>query len=222
MSVWKTKDLNMGGKGIRNLSYANIADQVKFIDTIKFYHEPLYDLAASMEPTEKENIKRSIARFSFNYSTITFDNKRSVIDCLSDGKGVIPYEMIMKWEDLNTAPTLEFFPKTAFYSSLKNSNITDQEYQDVQKLFNLMKMSNLSDLNAMYTFQGTIILTEIFEIRSNIINPRKCSSVSTLSGAIQRDKSKVIISFSTNADIIELMEKTLIGGMSIVNTRITR
>ena len=35
-SVWRTKDLNMGGKGIRNMSYATMADQIKFIDTIKF------------------------------------------------------------------------------------------------------------------------------------------------------------------------------------------
>ena len=45
-------------------------------------------------------------------------------------------------------------------------------------------------------------------------------SASTLSGAIQRDMSKVIISFPTNADVIDLMEKTLIGGMSVVNTRL--
>ena len=38
-------------------------------------------------------------------------------------------------------------------------------------------------------------------------NPRKCSSASTLSGAIQRDMSKVIIYFPTDADVIELMEK---------------
>ena len=114
MSVWKTKDLNMGGKGIRNLSYANIGDQVKFIDTIKFYQEPLHASAASMEPTEqRRNIKRSIfvflethPRFSFKFWTLTFDNKKWVIDYLSDGKGVVPYEMIKQWEDLNTAPIL--------------------------------------------------------------------------------------------------------------------
>ena len=87
-------------------------------------------------------------------------------------------------------------------------------------------MSNLSDLNALYNFQDTIALTEIFENRSQTMqekfkfNPRKCSSASTLSGAIQRDMSKVIIYFSKNADIIELMEKTLIGGKSIINTRV--
>ena len=51
-------------------------------------------------------------------------------------------------------------------------------------------------------------------------NPRKCSSASTLSGSIQRDMSKVIISFPTNADVIALMEKTLIGDMSVVNTKV--
>ena len=51
-------------------------------------------------------------------------------------------------------------------------------------------------------------------------NPRKFSSASTLSGAIHRDMPKVIISFPTKIEIAELMEKTLIGGISVVNKRI--
>ena len=151
-----------------------------------------------------------------------------MVDYLLGGKRVIPYEMIKQWEDLIIASTLKekFFAKVAFYSSLKNSTITDEEYEDVQKLFSLTKMSNLSDLNALYNFQDTIILAEISENRASIMhkkfgcNPLRCSSASTLSGAIQRHTSKVIISFTTNADIIELMEKTLIGGMSIVSARV--
>ena len=151
-----------------------------------------------------------------------------MVDYLSGGKGVIPYEMIKQWEDLNIAPTLNenFLAKTAFYSSLKNSIITDQEYEHAQKLFLLMKMSNLSDLNALCNFQDMIILAEIFENRASIMhqkfgyNPLRCSSAITLSGAIQRHTSKVIISFPTNADIVELTEKTLIGGMNIANTRV--
>ena len=143
------------------MSYASIADQVKFIDTIKFYQEPLHALAASMEPTEHENIKKSISkflethhRFRFKYSLLSFENKKWVVDYLSGGKCVIPYEMIKQWEDLNIAPTpnKNFFAKTVFFSSLKNSTITDQEYEDVQKLFYLMRMCNLSDLNALYNF----------------------------------------------------------------------
>ena len=87
-------------------------------------------------------------------------------------------------------PKQIFFVKTTFFSSLKNFTITDEEYEDAQKLFSLMKMSNLSDLNALYNFQDTIILAEIFENRASIMhqkfnyNPLKCSSASTLSRAI--------------------------------------
>ena len=214
-----------------NASYASLNS---LIDTIKFHQEPLHTLTASMEPTEYENIRKSLTRFletyprfRFKYFTLSFENKKWVVDYLSGGKGVIPYEMIKQWKDLNIAPNANenFFAKFAFFSTLKNSNIIDEEYEDVQNLFSLMKMSNLSDLNALYNFQDTIILAEIFHNRATIMhekfgyNPLKCSSASTLSGAIQRHMSEVVLSHPINADIVELMEKTLIGGMSVVNTR---
>ena len=145
---------------------------------------------------------------------------------MSSGKRIMPYESIKSWEDLNRSPGNDFFRKTDFYSTLKNTTISDEEYNYVKKLFNLLKMQTLSDLNALYNFQDTIILCKIFENRAENMhqklkfNPRKCSSGSTLSGAINRDMSKVIISFPTKAEIVELMEKTLIGGVSVVNTRI--
>ena len=235
LPVWKTKDLNIGGKGIRNISYANIADQIKFIDTITFYQESLDKLANSMEPIEQENIRKSLINFlesnqrlKLKWSISNVEEKQWVLDYLSGGKVVIPYEMLKEWEDLNAEPSAnkEFFSKTSFYLSLKKSMVSDQEYEDVQKLYKMMNMSNLSDLNALYNFQDTIILAEIFENRARTMyqklsyNPLKCSSASTLSGAIQRLQSKCILSFPTSADIIELMEKTLIGGMSIINTRV--
>ena len=81
-------------------------------------------------------------------------------------------------------------------------------------------------MNALYNFQDTIILAEIFENGSQSMpekckfNRRKCSFASTLSGAIQGDMSKLIIYFPTNADVNALMEKSLRGGMSVVNTRV--
>lgn len=51
-------------------------------------------------------------------------------------------------------------------------------------------------------------------------NPRRCNSVSTLSGCIHRSQGKFIIALPTIAEIIELSEKTLIGGFSSVNTRL--
>ena len=62
----------MDGKGIKNLNYANISDQIKFIDKIKFYQEPLSTLAKSVESNEKENIKKFLIVFLETHPTYSF------------------------------------------------------------------------------------------------------------------------------------------------------
>ena len=82
LSVWRTKNLSIGGKGINNLNYANIGDQIKFIDTINFYQERLSKIAKNTEPSEKENIKKSLIVFlethpnyCFKYNLLPSENK---------------------------------------------------------------------------------------------------------------------------------------------------
>ena len=52
-------------------------------------------------------------------------------------------------------------------------------------------------------------------------NPRKCISASKLSGCIQREQSKIILALPTNNTIMEAFEKTLTGGFSCFNTRLS-
>ena len=84
-------------------------------------------------------------------------------------------------------------------------------------------MRNLSDINDLYNAQDVILLCEIIENRIQLMqdkygfNPRKCNSASTLSGSIERDLSKIIISLLTNNERIELFQKTLTEGFSCVN-----
>ena len=51
-------------------------------------------------------------------------------------------------------------------------------------------------------------------------NPRKCNSASKLSGCIQREQSKIILAPPTNNTIMDV-EKTLTGGFTCVNTRLS-
>ena len=69
------------------------------------------------------------------------------------------------------------------------------------------------------------ILCKIFEKRATQLqnlfkyNPRKCNSASGSSGCVQRLQSKCVIALPTDAEIVRIFEKTLIGGYSCVNTR---
>ena len=130
------------------------------------------------------------------------------------------------WLIVDLEPEGKFFKKIDFYSSLKNKIVSDKEYEDVKKLFTILKMRNIGDLNELYNFEDAIMLCKIIWIKVSLMNkkwkfnPRRCNSVSTLIGCIHRSQGKFIIALPTIGEIIELSAKTLIGGFSLVNTRL--
>lgn len=54
--MWKTKNLPVWGSNLTNVNYANIGDQVKFINSMKFYHQNLEKLEETVTMSEKEKI----------------------------------------------------------------------------------------------------------------------------------------------------------------------
>ena len=50
---------------------------------------------------------------------------------------------------------------------MKDSTISDQDYQNVKKFYTMLKLKNLGELNHVYNFQDIITLCEIFEQRSS-------------------------------------------------------
>ena len=156
------------------------------------------------------------------------DQKNKIIKIIVSGKGVIPYEKIETIDSLSQKPEDGiFFSKDEFFSSLKNKMVDDESYENAKQLFIILKMRDLSDLNDLYNAQDVIILLEIIENRFQKIqdktgyNPRIINSASKLSGCIQREKSKCILALPIDNTQMEIFEKTLCGGFSSVNTRLS-
>ena len=146
---------------------------------------------------------------------------------IAEGKGVMPYEKITDIHSLSEiVPEDDFFKHTEFHSSLKQCNISLEEYENVKFLYKKLQMRNLGDMNDLYDVQDVIILCEITENRFEQMyqkfgfNPRKCNSASTSSGCIQRETSKVIITLPTNFEHAAIFEKTLTGGYSCIKNRL--
>ena len=77
--------------------------------------------------------------------------------------------MITDFDSLDISADKDFFEIHQSYSSMKGTVISDEEYQNVKTFYKLLKMSNLGKLNKIYNFQGTIILCELLEHRSDIL-----------------------------------------------------
>ena len=59
LCVWRTKKLNIRGSSLTDVQYANIGNQVKLLETIKYYQQSLASLAASANEIEKANIRKN-------------------------------------------------------------------------------------------------------------------------------------------------------------------
>ena len=133
--VWRTRDIKISGKNPANISFANIDNQIMFLDTIKYFQQSLGSIAASMTDNEKLAIRRECEKFikkdpnfALNFNLCSDEEKDWVLNYLSTGKGTIPYEMITGFDSLNIEPEGgNFFLPHHFYSSLKDDVMTDEE-----------------------------------------------------------------------------------------------
>ena len=75
--------------------------------------------------------------------------------------------MTARFDSLDIASENDiFFLSHYFYSSLKDTIISKEDYELVKRLYRTLKLENLDELNKLYNFQDTIILFEMFEQRS--------------------------------------------------------
>ena len=233
LSVFRTKDVNIGGNNLTDINYASI-DNFKFIDSIKYYQTSLGQLSETTDKNEKDKIRKLAIQFlethdyfSSVWRNLTFEQREKILEIIVSGKGVIPYEKIENIHSLSIKPEDGiFFMKDEFFSTLKDEEVDNESYENAKKLFFLLQMRDLSDLNDLYNVQDVIILLEIIENRFQIIqdktnyNPRIINSASKLSGCIQREKSKCILALPINGVQMEVFEKTVCGGFSAVNNRL--
>ena len=62
-SVWETSGISIGGKIPTNVNFVIIRNQVKFIDTVKYFQQSLASLAISMTDEERKNVRKSCRNF---------------------------------------------------------------------------------------------------------------------------------------------------------------
>ena len=171
-----------------------------------YRYQSLGGLASSLNSSEKAEIRRQCHSFLLKqlslylkFLRLSQEDQDWILEYLSTGKGVLPYQMITGFDFLSISPEEEFFSEHLFYSNLKDSQISTEDYENLKKFYALMKLENLGELIKIYNFQDTIIPCEIFKKRSEPLkqifkyNPKKCNSASSFSGCVHRMKIKCSI-----------------------------
>ena len=75
-------------------------------------------------------------------------------------KGVYPYDYMDSWERFHETSLSD---KKSFYSELYLKDITDKDYEHAQKVFEELKLKNLSDYHDLHVQSDTLLLADVFE-----------------------------------------------------------
>ena len=79
-----------------------------------------------------------------------FFKKEKILKILSEGEGIITYEMINEMKSFFLTPKKDFLEKKDIYSDWKQSAVNDDEYENSKHLYHTLKMRHLGDLNELY------------------------------------------------------------------------
>ena len=102
------------GTNLVNTNFKNIANQVKCIDTSKYYPQSLSVMATTMIDQEKQSIKRELeksikkeTKLNDKFKKCSLGDQEQILNYISSGKGVILYKIITRFDSLDIAPPEE-------------------------------------------------------------------------------------------------------------------
>ena len=75
-NVWKTTQIVIGEKNPTDVNFAIIRNQVRFIDTVKYFQQSLASLAGSMTDIERENVREICQKFLAEAESCCFQMKK--------------------------------------------------------------------------------------------------------------------------------------------------
>ena len=120
--------------------------ELRFINSFTF-------VASSLDSLTNNLVKGGRKLFGFeDYSELQYN--------LLTRKGIYPYEYMSSWDKFEESqlPSIE-----AFYSNLNMSNVSDDDYENVQRVWKEFRICNLGEYHDLYLRTDVILLANVFD-----------------------------------------------------------
>ena len=127
--------------------------ELRFIDSFKF-------MASSLDSLMNNLVKGLRPASGGGRKLIGLEDYSEEQYKLLLRKGAYPYEYMSSWDKFTET---KLPPKEAFYSNLNMSNISDEDYQHAQKVWNAFSIHNLGEYHDLYLKTDVFLLANVFE-----------------------------------------------------------
>ena len=205
-----TKHIKVGSYINKEGETKPIIYKIRFIDSFKFMSTSLDSLVNNLPEEAFTNLKKYY-----------MGNKFSLVK----RKGVYPYEYMNSLERFkeNKLP-----PKESFYSTLTGEDISDEDYQHAQKVWEAFKTKSMEGYLELYNETDVLLLADVFENFRDIclenykLDPAHYFIAPSLAWDACLKMTNVKLELLTDIDMLLMVEKGIRGGVSMVSTRYSK
>ena len=156
---------------------------------------------------------------SFKYTKEAFKNE---LFQLMKQKGVYPYDHMDSFAKFNET---ELPKQEDFYTILNNENITDDQYNHAQDVWNKFNLKTMGEYHNLYLKSDIILLADVFEnLRKTCmqyykLDPCHYFSSPGLSWDSMLKMTDIKLELMTDIDMFQFIEKGMRGGISYIANR---
>ncbi|KAL9951227.1 hypothetical protein ACROYT_G043851 [Oculina patagonica] len=140
-------------------------------------------------------------------------------------KGVYPYEYVDSFQKFQET---KLPPMEAFFSSLKNEEISEEDYAHAQTVFAEFQCRSLGDYHDLYLKSDDLLLSDIFQNFRDIclnyyhLDPAQFYTSPGLSWAACLKMTGVELELLTDPDMYIFIEQGIRGGISMISNRYSK
>ncbi|KAE9543657.1 hypothetical protein AGLY_002053, partial [Aphis glycines] len=184
--------------------------ELRFIDSFKFLSSSLDKLTNNLEKHQFKDLSKYFPEEHLNLVT---------------RKLAYPYEYMDCEEKFNETCLP---PRENFYSSLTGKNITIEEYENSQKIWEVFKIQNLREFTSLYNKIDVLLLTDIMEnfrdisLKKYKLDPLWYYTTPGFAWDSMLRMTKVKLDLLTDIDQILMFESGIRGGLSQCSQRYSK
>ena len=184
-----------------------LGNHLTFIDSFQFMSSSLDKLVSNLPKDD------------LIYTSKAFKGRR--LDLMSQ-KGVYPYDFMDSFEKFDQ---MELPNKDLFYSILNDQQITDDEYDHANKVWNTFMIKTMGEYHDLYLVSDMVLLTDVFEnfretcMQYYKLDPCHYFTSLGLSWDAMLKMTNIKLELMTDMDMFQFIEKGMHGGISYIANR---
>ena len=200
-------EVNVIPNNIEKYISFSLGKYLTFIDSIQFMSSSQEELAGNLSPEDFRIVGKRWQGEDFKLVT---------------QKGIFPYEFM---DDISKLQSEGLPSKDKFYSTLYESDVSDEDYHRAQRVWSHFSMKTMRDYHDLYLETDVLLLADVFEnfrrtcIESYELDPAHCVSAPGLSWDAFLKRSGKEIELVSEMDMFQFFERGMRGGTSYIAHR---